>query len=430
MLFLANVLELNGGTTFLLRVAREYASRGQRIGVLVMFDIFDEKLKAQLSECADLYRLGDYSSGAPAPLFGSQLATFMPLDFDPINELISRHGGHVHVMGVFGVLLLKRFVAAGVTLKSVSFGIYHQNEIMYRNVGAYFSKKAQALFAALPASSMVFFNELNKRSHAHFFDRDYSLSEILPIGVELPEWKGRSVGDADSLRIVSIGNLHPFKAYNAHIIRMLGRLRESRPGLIYEIYGSGTNELALKALAQEHGVEHCVEFKGVIGYSDIPKVLAGSFAFVGSGTSIIESSALGIPSIVGIESIPEPMTYGFLSDVEGYSYNEMGSGQALVSIEEKLLSLTDPDTWTAVANSCRVKAETFSIVHTVNGLERISAESSTLSDFRSCGYSNCLAFLSFLVWGVKEKTGFSSAFSMRREQGSVSDSSSAPARKA
>ena len=44
--------------------------------------------------------------------------------------------------------------------------------------------------------------------------------------------------------------------------------------------------------------------------------------FVGSGTSIIESSALGIPSIIGIESNNDGETYGFFSNLRGYSYNE------------------------------------------------------------------------------------------------------------
>jgi glycosyltransferase involved in cell wall biosynthesis len=421
MLFLANVLELNGGTTFLVRVAREYAARGRRVAVLVMFEIIDPKLEAQLAQYADIYRLARFSRGAPAFMFRNQLGTFMPLDHAAINQVVARHGGHVHAMGVFGILLLKRLVSAGVMLNSISFGIYHQNEIMYRQVPAYFSRKAQALFAALPPRSVVFFNEYTQRSHARFFQRDYQASAVLPIGVDLPEWQGQSVGQSDSLRIVSIGNLHPFKAYNAHIIRALGALRAARPGLTYEIYGSGVNEAALKALAQAQGVAEHVKFKGVIAYGDIPQVLSGSFAFVGSGTSIIEAAALGIPSLVGIESIEQPLTYGFLSDVIGYSYNEMGADQPLVAIQDKLLSLNAPEVWQRTADACRAKAETFSVVRTVSGLEQVASESDALVDFRACRYSNVLGLGSLLGWAVRERLGGSSAFSERREQGSLAE---------
>ncbi|MFW3895893.1 hypothetical protein [Pseudomonas bharatica] len=421
MLFLANVLELNGGTTFILRVAKEYAARGKRVGVLVMFDMVDRKLEEQLSVYADIYRLRSYSRCVPSFVFKSQLGTFMPLDFPAISEVVQRHGGHIHAMGVFGILLLRRMVAAKVALTGVSFGIYHQNEIMYRDVPAYFSDKAQALFARLPSAGVVFFNEHNQRSHAQFFSRNYDASPILPIGVELPAWTGRSIGSSDSLRIVSIGNLHPFKAYNAHIIRMLNRLSNSRPGIRYEIYGAGINESALRDLVKEHDVEHLVDFKGVIGYADIPKVLSGSFAFIGSGTSIIESSALGIPSIVGIESIQAPMTYGLFSKVKGFSYNEMGADIPLVSIEDTLISLNRAEDWEVASAGCRSKAEEFSIARTVDGFERVAEDANELLEFKALPYSNVRALLSFLLWGFKERSGKSSAFSMRREQGTLTN---------
>lgn len=69
MLFLANVLELNGGTTFILRVAREYAAKGRRIGVLVMFDIVNGQLEAELLKYADVYRLRDHAAWGPAACF-------------------------------------------------------------------------------------------------------------------------------------------------------------------------------------------------------------------------------------------------------------------------------------------------------------------------------------------------------------------------
>ncbi|QXH52900.1 glycosyltransferase [Pseudomonas fakonensis] len=419
MLFLANVLELNGGTTFILRVAREYAAKGRRIGVLVMFDIVNGQLEAELLKYADVYRLRDHAAWGTRSLFRSQLGAFMPLNKTGLDELVCRHGGHVHVMGVFGVLLLRRMAGMGVALKGVSFGIYHQNEIMYQSVPAYFSDCAQSLFSALPAPSVVFFNEHTQRSHESFFGRDYGGASVLPIGVALPAWGGRSVGDSGSLRLVSIGQLHPFKAYNAHVISMLNELRESRPGLVYEIYGAGVNEAALRALTKHHKVEDFVHFKGVIGYEEIPAVLAGSFAFIGSGTSIIESSALGVPSIVGIESIKAPLTYGFLSEIEGYSYNEADGTQPLSAIKDKLLYLNDPSVWESEAQACRRKAESFSIEHTVEGLEQLATQSDALRSFRATEYRNGRALLSFLWWALKERLGGPTTFSMRREQGSV-----------
>ena len=46
--------------------------------------------------------------------------------------------------------------------------------------------------------------------------------------------------------------------------------------------------------------------------------------FVGSGTAIVEAASFGIPSVIGIENCSEPVSYGFLTDVPGFSYNEDG----------------------------------------------------------------------------------------------------------
>jgi 1,2-diacylglycerol 3-alpha-glucosyltransferase len=419
MLFVANVLELNGGTTFILRLARASHRQGRRIGVLVLFDIINKDLAAQIAEYADIYYLKDFAPRVLRPMFRRQFGTFMPVSFDSIEALVDKYNGHMHAMGVFGLLFIKRYVASGRRTKLVSIGIYHQNEIMFSGVDYYFARQVQVLFSSLPPSSLVFFNELTLASHSQFFAVDYCTANQVPIGIDLPEWNGRGVGDPVSNRIVSIGNLEIFKAYNRHVIDLMPALRELRPELIYEIYGVGSYEAELRRQVSAKGLEGVVHFKGAIDYSSFPRVLEGAFAFVGSGTAIIEAAALGVPSIVGIESIQDPVTYGLLSDIEGRSYNEFDARLALRPIAQVLSSLMDEKQWALASCACRAKAETFSIDKTASGFLAMESRSHDLRAFSTQPYSNLMAFSSFLLCAIRDRLKKDINFSNRRNQGSI-----------
>jgi glycosyltransferase involved in cell wall biosynthesis len=420
MLFIANVLELNGGTTFILRLAREFSERKAKVGVLVLVDIVDKGLESKIRQYADIYYLKDFSSKVLSRGFRTPLGSFLPVNKIRLIRLIELYGFHAHVMGVFGLLFIKRLYGFTGVSPKISFGIYHQNEIMFVNARYYFANKAKDLFSLLPAESVVFFNEKNVESYEAFYGKKYSGSTLVPIGIEIPKDQIELLGDPDSNRLVSIGNLHVFKAYNRHIISLLPDLKKSRPNLIYEIYGTGPYKSELVKLVSSLCLESSVIFKGAIAYEEIPKVLKGAFAFVGSGTAIVEASALGLPSIIGIESTPEPVTYGFLGGIEGFSYNELSEGQNIYLIKDKLLSIiTSNDGWKSAAISCKFKAQSFSIEHTANGFMGLEGQVMDLELFRAEKYNNFVAGLSFIKCAIKYKLGCDKHFIQRRDQGTL-----------
>jgi len=420
MLFIANVLELNGGTTFILRLAREFSERKAKVGVLVMSDVVDQGLESKIREYADIYYLKDYASRKLSSGFKSPLGCFLPFNNSELIKLIELYGSHAHVMGVFGLLFVKRLCAFVDYKFKVSFGVYHQNEIMFDSVQYYFANKAKKLFSLLPAESVVFFNEKNMESYQAFYGKSFYGSTLVPIGIDIPKKQTGLLGNPDSNRLISIGNLHVFKAYNRHIISLLPELKKIRPDLIYEIYGTGPYKSELLKLVSSLGLESSVIFKGAIAYEEIPNVLKGGLAFIGSGTAIVESSALGLPSVIGIESAPDPVTYGFLGDIEGFSYNELSTNQNTYLIMDKLLSIIkSSEEWQLAASSCKSKAQEFSIEHTANGFVRLEESIMDLELFRAEDYSNFFAGLSFVKCAVKYKFGFDNKFIGRRDQGTL-----------
>ena len=90
----------------------------------------------------------------------------------------------------------------------------------------------------------------------------------------------------------------------------------------------------MKKLASELCVTDRVSFFGNLEYANLSATIAAADLFVGSGTAVIEAAAQCCPAMIGIESIEEPYTYGFLSDIVGLSYNEQGINQPLRPMRE------------------------------------------------------------------------------------------------
>lgn len=99
--------------------------------------------------------------------------------------------------------------------------------------------------------------------------------------------------------IISVGRLHAVKNYDM-AIRMMAQLRDL--DFEYWIAGLGDEECALKALAQELGIESKVKFLGFV--ENIPDLLRRSSVFLmpsrweGFGLSAVEAMNAGLPCVV------------------------------------------------------------------------------------------------------------------------------------
>lgn len=421
MLIIANTLEFNGVSTFVLRYCRECAKQGRRVGVLVLVESVESKLLSDLRQCADVYLLSDFMF--PIWRFFSKipLISFLPIKWSEFNHVLLKHKGCVHVTGVFGLLLMARCCKILNYPLHLSLGIYHQNEFMYKSLPYYFSNQIQSLFVSVGANRTIFFNDANTRAYSKFFDEDYSKSSIVPIGIELPLEISSVILDPKSKRIVSIGNLYDFKSYNLHIINNLPDMLKIDSSIRYEIYGEGPNHKMLLERAIELGVTEAVEFKGRVAYSTLPSILSGALMFVGSGTALIEAAALGIPALIGIESSDQAITYGFLCDIDGFSYNEYEEGRFTTSMIDKILSIfQSTDEWRRVSGKCAEKARMFSIKETVKGFDyNFSTVKQVDANFAN-GYSSLRALLSLIYCGLLQVVGVDRRFSTRRNQGTLS----------
>lgn len=416
MIFFAGSLNMNGGSTFLLRVAKQNHARGTRIAVVVLSNVIDDQVRAELEQFADVIMLRDLLH----PLFrwagSNQVSIYLPNHREKVRALLSKHRNSVHVMGIFGLVLAMRWLSLCPGIK-ISAGVYHQNEFLFEADDA-FSGKVRQLFIELPKRNVLFFNEFTRDTYSRFFQKDYATAPVLPIGISLPSVPVRSERPYVPGLIVSVGNLVAFKTYNEHVIKQVAALRGDYPELHYEIYGTGENEGKLRQLAEELGVLEQVSFKGAIPYDQFANVVSRAMVFVGSGTALIEAAALGVPSIVGIESIAEPDTYGLISNVSGLSYNEKIEGRSLVTIRSELVRLLESEDEVAVAGrACALKAGEFSIDKTVDGLHDLDLNATELHCAKPALYWWHL-LAGFLKVAVFDRLGLDRTLRERRNQSS------------
>lgn len=414
MIFIANVLVMNGGTTFILRMAREYHRQGRRCAVLLLSDRCDPELVDELGRFADIIRLWNFLPER-GRLFRSLLGVFAPLTFSDLEEALLPYGKHIHAMSVFGLILGKRLVAERPNWK-LSVGVYHQNEFMFRPPPFYFAHQAIAQFRSMPAESVIFFNEFSRDNYRqHFGNDDYYQSTILPIGVSIDQ-PPVPLNNSPRQRIVSIGNLEHFKTYNSHMVEIVAELADKYPNLRYDIYGKGPSEQSLVSLIHNLGIADRVSLHGTLDYARIRETIAHADLFVGSGTALIEAAAVGRPALIGIKSIDHPETYGFLCDAKGYSYNENNPFEPKVPIIELVDRIfSDPNYWAEVARKCAHKAHEFSVARTVHGFDEVSGNINSVIEPLSTMQLTRMA-LSAAWLGISARFGLTKSFGERRNQ--------------
>lgn len=365
MLILAGSLAMNGGSTFVLRYAEALLPELKKTDVLVLSKVVDKSISLQLGKIANIFYMEDVTLSGFSILTKNQGAIFFPARKKVVQELLERNNYCVHAMGIFGLVLAYRWLSEWPDLK-ITVGVYHQNEFFF-DLKDFFIDETKRMLAQLPKENVMFFDEYTRALYASSFNKNFTESLLAPIGIKLPKINSDINRHYISGKLVSVGNLVDFKTYNRHVITVMADLVHQYPFLYYEIYGAGDQAQALKELVQTLKLEKHVFFKGIIDYKNFANVVSDAMVFIGSGTALVEAASLGVPAIIGIESITTPDTYGFIYEVPGFTYNEMTTTLPLYSIKSKLEELLCNDALVieATGRKCHHKAQEFSMTVTV-----------------------------------------------------------------
>ncbi len=360
VLFIVPTFEIGGIETFISNLISVASENGYFESLLlVLSNRTDKSLMERVAAHTDVVHLSDYQ------LFGflSNNYFFNIVKPTDIGALRDRFKGVTHIHSVdsytneFAVDLCRDPAFSKVKLTC---GVYHSKEYTWEEKGAYFRDVQKEVFECYPGENVYIANKEVASIYEETFSKKYPSRVTFPFGVDLSKYRAAGP-DQTSKNIIMIGRFVKFKAYQSELIRSFSRLRLAEKGYQLHFYGFGSNERNLDDLAKS--LEVPLVLHGKVTHDSLPEIFQNAFMFVGGGTTIIEASAAGVPSIIGIESEFSDRTYGFFGDLRGHSYNRNDLEIVKVSIDECIARLLDSDEafYQAVSNSHRKKSYEFDI---------------------------------------------------------------------
>ncbi|MDO9594857.1 MAG: glycosyltransferase [Lutibacter sp.] len=417
MIVIANTLVPNGGTTFLIRMAKEYNHKNEKISVIILYDNYSKEHLDDLRKYADVFFIKEFSSGIFSFFSKSQIFPFIVnLKNYKLKRLLENENT-IHVMGIFGFVLAKRLQKILPKVK-ITVGVYHQNEFMYQSVNCYFNRWVFKEIAKLNYNYFIFFNNGTRTTYSKYFNLKFNNSPILPIGISFKKSIAK-VNDYTKGLIISVGNLAAFKSYNKHIINCLPAILKKNSQAKYHIYGIGEELDNLQYLVNNLNLNDSVVFKGLLDYNNFDEVVSKAHVFIGNGTAVLESANVGVPSITGIESCELPVSYGFVSDIEGFDYNEYIFNKKSYKFEWLLNNLFQGGDFERerMGALCKSGVKKFDISNTIKGFDEINAIENKVEVNLLTSFELVKLFLSFIFIGVVHVLKIDNRFKFRRNQG-------------
>ena len=154
--------------------------------------------------------------------------------------------------------------------------------------------------------------------------------------------EAKTLGNFNSRRIVSIGQLSHFRTYNYYMVDIMEKLIQIDPEFTYHIYGTGQGEDDLRNKIASSSARDHIFMHGKLTFQEKKDALQDTFCFVGMGVSLIEAAGCGIPAITAKINDDFGLTEGFLHQLPPYESGDLfKKNSKLSSVEaqiEKLLS--------------------------------------------------------------------------------------------
>jgi len=373
LLFVYSGLTKGGIETFFLRIVKKLSIEGHSIHFLFFTDNFDNELLKELKKYAKIHSYNDYLI-APSFLKNKSplLKIVLPLNKNKLNSELLNHMDHIHAPDFNSILFANRIVNNN-QFKILSTGVYHINEFNFEShKNYYFSKKITTFLKQIPPENILFFNEISREYYSQRYKNRFENSIVTPIGIDLEKYE--SVFSAkQNNRVVSIGRLTKWKTYNQSMIQVIQSLKEKKVSIYYDCYGDGEELELLNEKVNKLNLNDLITFHPSIPYSQFQETLKNSLMFIGAGTALIEASACGLPSLIGIENEKNPVSYGFLHSTIGYSYQEQQLNFEKKRIENYILYLKELD-GNSFENECSkaiARAKDFSIEITLKDFNRL-----------------------------------------------------------
>lgn len=342
-------LDIGGVETLLVRLIPLLNKAGVDVTLVVLQNRINQELLNALTPYCKVKYLGD-----AFPFSQKSIQNFFSGSFDVAFFTISQ-------ALVIGSWLLSK---AGYNNTRTVLGAYQTEIFCAESEGWRYHRKIihKLLRKTIPASSIIFGNTAGRDFHSKNLDVNLDDSPVIRLFVDIEKYRYKDRSSLERKKIVSIGRVTEYKTYNFTMLPVIKRLLDAGLNIEWHIYGDGDQLDKFRKMVSDLKLEGAVFAHGALNYSKFQSVLDDAFLFVGSGTSLIEAAACGVPALTTIEYSKEAQTYGYISEIQGFNMIEPGLDKPIYAIENKirqLISLT-PEEYSALQAQDYSKATQYS----------------------------------------------------------------------
>lgn len=363
ILFIHSVCAMGGVETFFIRLSRELLKRNIKSNFLFLYKKnTDQHLYDQLAFSSNVFFWSDISLNFSK---SEKFNLFSPLKKNKINQIFNSVSA-IHVDTSVTFFCAKRVISCLSADLQLMFGVYHANEISWgdnKQLPLYESYFRNKIF--LDKILFLFFNAFSSDVTKKRNSIDVLNEMIFPLGVDLPDFNGNKyiAQVTNKIKIVSVGRLVSFKAYNVYMLDVIRLLVNQGVSVEYDVYGDGPLKESLVSYVAENNLSENIKYKGELEYSKLDKTLTDYDIFIGSGTALLHAAANGLPCIIAIENEQKPITYGFFSDLPGIDYHEQNLPFERVEVSSLILKFIAMDELdrTKLKMAHNLKSKTFGI---------------------------------------------------------------------
>lgn len=347
MLIIYSSLCLGGIETFIVRLAKERFRNNLTTKILLLSHVknSDEELLAEVQQYAQVIFSDNIFYNLTGPFH--RVLVSNPLRKKAVATLLNGVE-QIHVANGLSGLIGQRLMATAGVYVPLTVGFYHSitHARGLINNAYYHNSNSQFVLDYLPKRNLLCYSDDIVSLFENKYGYDLSDAHRFRIGVVSSNHVMVQKPIERMLKICSIGRIVDFKTYNFFMLDIVASLKAKNIEVEYHIYGDGPMKAMLHDEICKRKLTELVHLKGNLEYSKFDSIVADYDLFIGSGTAIIQTAALGICCIVGIESIQSPETYGYFCDVSKYEYNIDGLPLPKISVAELIvnfMSLTDAE---------------------------------------------------------------------------------------
>ena len=289
ILMLYRGLQVGGIETLIVRLSGFLVQAGFSVSVAAS----DGPLVHSLDKRVDFLELPKdlnhiHISRSLAPLFKSD-ANFILMSFDPLSRFISEY------------CLSRRHIADdSQNIVHIS-GCFHPRAY-FHEVDNWLHRTMNIIIARILGNQGLYFmNEPCRTSHTARLKLHESEGKIVQIPVKISKeiWAPHAESE---LKIIAVGRLVNFKAYNFGLIDVAEYFFRNSVPLTINIYGYGEQHDAILQEISRRGLEGIIKLPGPLSYEKFTAEVLRHDLFVGMGTAALEAAATGIPTIFAVDS--------------------------------------------------------------------------------------------------------------------------------